>query len=463
MSAVPKPSPELLRELDVDQILERRLRKDEVEIRVRRIARVGHLWGHRKLLGKFVAWGAAVSIVAAFLIPSRYASTTRLMPPDPPQGQGLAMFAAIAGKIGANPGSIGNDLLGIKTSADLFAGVLLSRTVQDDLINKFDLRKVYDEKRWVDTRKELTRQTDISIDRKSGIMTIQVTDHDPRRASAMAQEYVAQLNNVVTDLNTSSAHRERGFLEGRLLQVKQELQLAEKDFSQFASKNGAIDIKEQGKAMVDAAAILEGQLIAARTEVEGLRQIYTDNNVRVRSMQARVNELERQIRRVGGRNEIEGDVPPSDDSLYPSMRKLPLLGVTYADLYRRSKVEETVFETLTQQYELAKVQEAKEVPVVKILDPAEIPEKKVFPPRIVLILAGTLFAFAVGIAWVVLRDDWEKIDPQDPGKLLVLDMVRTVKPQLEFVAQQRTTFALRSRKLLDRFGEEASPVETKQS
>src|SRR6202040_1652764 len=222
-------------------------------------------------------------------------------------------------------------------------------TVQDDVITKFDLRKVYREKRWVDARKELTRQTDIGIDRKSGILTIQVTDHDPKRASAMAQEYVAQLNKVVTELNTSSAHRERVFLEERLSEVKQELESSEKEFSQFASKNGAIDIKEQGKAMVEAAALLEGQLIAARTELQGLRQIFTENNVRVRSMQARVNELELQIRKMSGSAGSGENTASPDSTLYPSLRKLPLLGVTYADLFRHTKVEETVFETLTQQ------------------------------------------------------------------------------------------------------------------
>jgi capsule polysaccharide export protein KpsE/RkpR len=197
------------------------------------------------------------------------------MPPDPPAGQGMALLAGIAGKTGVL-GSLGADLLGMTTSAELFAGVLESRTVQNDLIQKFDLRKVYGERRWVDARKELSRQTDVSIDRKSGILTVQVTDRDPKRASALAQEYAAELNNVVTLLNTSSAHRERRFLEERLGQVKTELEFAEKDFSRFASKNAAIDIKEQGKAMVEAVAIVEGQLIAAQTELQGLRQVYTD-------------------------------------------------------------------------------------------------------------------------------------------------------------------------------------------
>ena len=461
-STATKTTPEVLRDVEIDQVLERRLRQDQQQNRERRIQRAGYLWSRRKTLAKFAAWGAAASVLVAVLIPSQFASTTRLMPPDSAQGQGLAMFAAAAGRLGGNLASIGNELLGLKTSDDLFAGVLLSRTVQDDLIAKFDLRKVYRQRRWVDARKELTRNTDLGIDRKSGILTIQVTDSDPRRASAMAQEYVAQLNYVVTQLNTSSAHRERIFLEERLVEVKQELEASEKEFSQFASKNGAIDIKEQGKAMVEAAALLEGQLIAARTELQGLRQIFTDNNVRVRSVQARVNELELQIRKMGGTASAAENAASPDNSVYPSIRKLPLLGVTYADLFRHTKVEEAVFETLTQQYELAKVQEAKEVPSVKVLDPADVPEKKVFPPRTLLVLTGTFLALGLGVLWVLLSDRWAKTDPQDPGKLLVLEVVSSVKPQLAYVTQQRSALTDRTKSFLDRFGGEVTSAESKQ-
>jgi capsule polysaccharide export protein KpsE/RkpR len=461
-STAAKISPEVLRDVELDQLLERRFHQDQQQNRERRIQRAGYLWSRRKTLAKFAAWGAVAFVLIAVLIPSQFASTTRLMPPDSAQGQGLAMFAAAAGRLGGNLASIGNELLGLKTSDDLFAGVLLSRTVQDDLITKFDLRKVYRQRRWADARKELTHNTDIGIDRKSGILTIQVTDNDPRRASAMAQEYVAQLNYVVTQLNTSSAHRERLFLEERLTEVKQELEASEKEFSQFASKNGAIDIKEQGKAMVEAAALLEGQLIAARTELQGLRQIFTDNNVRVRSAQARVNELELQIRKMGGTATAAENAASPDNAVYPSIRKLPLLGVTYADLFRHTKVEEAVFETLTQQYELAKVQEAKEVPSVKVLDAADVPEKKVFPPRTLLVLTGTFLALGLGVLWVLLSDRWAKTDPQDPGKLLVLEVVSSVKPQLAYVTQQRSALTDRTKSFLDRFGGEVTSAETKQ-
>ena len=463
-----KPAAEMLREVEIEELLTRRLQRDRQENRSKRIARIGRLWESRRVLLKFAAWGAVLTAVIAILIPSQYESITRLMPPDPPQGQGMAMLASAVGRMSGGLGSLGglgSELLGAKNSGDLFVAVLFSRTVQDDLVTKFDLRRIYGVKRWVDARKQLTQQTEVAIERKSGVLTIRVTDHDPKRASEMAQEYVAQLNNVVNQLNTSSAHRERVFLQERIAQVKDELESAEKEFSQFASSNATIDIKEQGKAMVEAAAALEGELIATETELQGLRQIYTDYNVRVRTAQARVNELNRQIQKLGGKPGFAAAAAGDgkEGELYPSIRKLPLLGVTYADLYRKTKVEETVFEILTQQYELAKVQEAKEIPSVKVLDPADLPEKKVFPPRKLLIVLGTFSAFALGACWLLGKDNWEKTDPEDPGKVLVLNMVRSVQPQLEYVVQQRATTFTRAKRFVSRFAGEVTPAETKQS
>jgi len=251
----------------------------------------------------------------------------------------------------------------------------------------------------------------------------------------MAEEYVTALNRVVVNLNTSSAHRERVFLEERLGEVKQSLEAAEHEFSEFSSKNAAIDIKEQGRAMVEAAATLEGELIAAQTELQGLRQIYTDSNVRVRATQARVNELRRQLQKLGGKTDGKTDTsatPDSGDALYPSIRKLPLLGVTFADLYRRTRIQEAIFETLTKQYELAKVEEAKEVPSVRILDPSDIPERKSFPPRTVITLLGTFTAFLLGIGWVLGGSAWKQWDAQDPGRVLIEDVGRTVFAKLSW-------------------------------
>ncbi|HKV49468.1 MAG TPA: Wzz/FepE/Etk N-terminal domain-containing protein [Candidatus Acidoferrales bacterium] len=390
------------------------------------VARLELLWENRRFLLKVSAIGLVISLIIALIIPHRFNSTVQLMPPDQ-QSLALSALAAFTGRSGgatsalAPLAGLAGDLLGQRTSGQLFIGVLQSRTVLTALITKFDLRKVYRKKLWIDAGKTLVRRTDIKEDKKSGIITITVSDRSPQRAAEMAQEYVNQLNFVITELNTSSARREREFLEGRLKQVNAGLEVAERNFGDFASKNAAIDIPEEGKAMLEAGAELQGELIAAQTELQGLRQIYADDHVKVRSMQARVDELQRQIQNLGGKSASPGDVANADgDALYPTIRKLPVLGVQYADLLRTAKVQEAVFEVLTQEYELAKVQEAKEVPSVKVLDAPNIAERKSFPPRRVITIVGTLLFFVGAMLWIIGRDRWERLDPNDRRKSLAL-------------------------------------------
>src|SRR5690348_620019 len=275
-----------------------------------------------------------------------------------------------------------------------------------------------------------------SSDLESGVITIDVVDHNPKRAAAMALEYVNQLNWVVNNLSTSSAHRERDFLDSRLTQVKTDLESAEQQFSQFASKKGAIDIPEQGKAMVTAAATLQGQLIAAEAELQGLQQIYTANNVRVRMAEAQVNRLRNSLQRLAGEGKSETS---SAQELYPSLRELPLLGVNYADLLRRMKVEEAVFETLTQEDEMAKVEEAKEIPSVKVLDPPEVPQKKSFPPRTIITALGTLLGLVLGTTWILSKSAWQAIDPSDPRKAVVNEVWTDVRASLPWKHQNGST------------------------
>src|SRR5215469_12949906 len=281
------------------------------------------IWQRRRAVFRIALYGLVASTILAFLIPARFESTARLMPPDSAQSGGLAMAAALSGSIGGF-GGIASEVLGLKSTSDVFVGILSSRTVQDHVIQQFDLQKVYGDSRMEDARKHLAEHIGISVDTKSQIITITVTDHDAKRAAAMAQVYIEQLNQLVADLSTSSARRERVFLEERLQAVNQDLQSAEKDFSQFSSKNTAIDIKEQGRAMVESAAKLQGELMAAESELEGLRQIYADNNVHVRSVRARIDELHHELEKLGGKSEDQaGASGQQEDAMYPSIRKLP--------------------------------------------------------------------------------------------------------------------------------------------
>ncbi len=341
------------------------------------------IWRSRAFVFRIALAGLLLSTLVAFLIPRRFESTSRLMPPDQMNyGAGVSALAANSGlgaQIGSGIGLSAGDILGLKSSSELFIAIMQSRTVQDDLVARFDLTRVYSDRRIEDARDDLARRTKLASDRKSGVLTIQVADRDATRAAAIAKEYSSELNRVVTELNTSSAHRERVFLQERLSQVKRDLESAENIFSEFSTKNVALDVPTQGRALIEATASLQGQLIAARTELQSLRQTYTDQNQRVRIQQARVTELSTQLNlSVSGPS--GGLTGTNSAASYPSLQQLPALGMAYSDLVRNTKIQESVYQTLTQEYELAKVQEAKETPSVKILDPPDIPTRKSFPP-----------------------------------------------------------------------------------
>jgi uncharacterized protein involved in exopolysaccharide biosynthesis len=433
--------------------------------RERLVTRLRRLWDRRQAVLRCTGAGLLLSTVVAFLIPKQFESSARLMPPDQVNsGAGMALLAASGSNAGSSLGTLAGGLLGLKSSGALFIGILQSRTVQDHIVSKFQLQKVYGDRYAEDVRKDLANNSGVYEDRKSGILTIQVTDTDAQRATAIAQEYTAELNRVVNQMSTSSAHREREFLEERLKAVQLDLADAEKEFSQYASRNAAIDIQAQGKAMIEGAATLQGQLIAAQSELEGLKQVYTDDNVRVRSVHAQMVELKNQLERIGGENESGVSSPhkiPSDPN-YPSIRKLPLLGVTYADLYRRMKVQEAVFETLTREYELAKVQEVKETPSVKVLDPASVPEKKSFPPRLLIIFFGTCIAFGTGMVWLVLNSFWDETDLEDPRRLFALEVYRNAASHLPWTSANGSRLGVAIQRVWTRFNGRQSVSEERQ-
>lgn len=413
------------------------------------------IWNRRRTLFRVVAAGFLASALIAFLIPKSYTSTAELMPPDAQSASGMAMMAAMAAKAGSLAGVAG-DLLGLKSSGALFIGVLRSQTAQDRIIQQFGLQKIYGTRLLADARTKLDQNTMISEDRKSGIISISVTDHSPQRAADIANAYVDQLNTLISELSTSSAHRERVFLEDRLKVAKVDLDNASNALAQFSSKNNTLDIQTEGRAMLDAAGTLAGQLVAAESELEGLRQIYTDNNPRVKSLSARVNELRRQLEKLGGTQDAPapGATPSSaanhatlsssDPSAapatlatgkigampFPTIRNLPLLGAKYSDYYRQAKMQETVFELLTEQYELAKVEEAKETPSVKVLDAAELPERKSSPSRLLIIFLGTFLTAAACMVGMLGQSSWRQADASDPRKILAREIAATVKARL---------------------------------
>jgi capsule polysaccharide export protein KpsE/RkpR len=404
------------------------------------VANLSLLWSHRRILGRTVVIAPLLGLVIVFLVPNRYESTARIMPPETTGGS-AALLAAIVGhgELGGLSG-LASSLLGARTSGPLFVDLLRSTTVSDDLIDRFQLQKIYKKRYKVDTTKSLARRSAVVEDKKSGVISITVEDPDPRRARDLAQAYLDELNLLVNRTNTSSARQERIFIEHRLNGAQADLERAQQDMSEFASTHTAIDMKEQTRATVDAAAKLEGQIIFEQSELDSLRQVYGDENVRVRSARARVSELQHQFQTISGTSApLETDKSPileptstADRTLadYPSLRQIPRLAVPYADIYRRVRIQETLYEMLTQQYELARIQEAKDVPVVRVIDAPGIPEKKSFPPRALFAVLITALILTGACARILLLDRWSQLSPQDPRKELFSRIAADVGLQL---------------------------------
>jgi uncharacterized protein involved in exopolysaccharide biosynthesis len=398
------------------------------------------LWDRRRLLAKVTAVALILSAAIAFLTPKRYESIARLMPPEQPSS-GIAMLAALAGHSSGGLAGLGSlaGLLGGRTSSALFIDLLHSRTISDHIIDRFNLQHVYRKRYRIDTVKYLGRHTTVVDDKKSGVITITFSDTDRWRAQAITQAYLEELNNMVTHANTSSARREREFIEKRLVSVQAELQGAEKALGQFSSSNVTLDIKEQTHAMVDAAAKLQAELIVGQSELDSLQQIYGEGNVRVRAARARIGVLKSELTKMSGSASPEGSDQSGEASseLYPSLRQIPRLAVPYADLYRRVKIQETVFELLSQQYEMSRIEEAKDTPVVAVIDQPLVAEKKSFPPRLLVILLLTMLAVGATSFYIILRSMWEHVAAGDPRKVLAQDIADSARRQLEQRFQRR--------------------------
>ena len=387
------------------------------------------LWRRRLWLAKVIGIGSLISLslaLLAFFVPNTYSSTAQLMPPESEAFTSESMLNLLGG---ASMPNLGSGLFSNRSAGATAIGVLSSRTVQDDLVNRFNLRNVFHRKLQVEARKDLSGETKFDEDNKSGIVSITVTDEDRYLARDLAQGYIEELNKLVSGLSTSTARRERMFLEERLRSVKADLDTNSHALSQFSSRNATFDPAKQGEATVEAAGKLQEELTLAESQLSGLKALYTDDNVRVRELRGRIGALQSQLQKIGGKGGSGVGVGSDlkSDDIFPSVRELPLLGYTYYDLYLRVTMDQSIYETLTKQYELAKVQEAKEIPIIKVLDLPAVAEKKTGPHRTYIAIFGFLLTTFAALGWIIVSRLWELAADSHPVKTTVRTIWRSIR------------------------------------
>jgi uncharacterized protein involved in exopolysaccharide biosynthesis len=371
----------------------------------------------RRMFSMILGTGILLAVIIAFALPSVYTSTTSVMPPDnASSNSGLMSMLSSAVPATSQAGAS----LGVKAPSALYDLILASRTVREALVKQFDLMHHYRSRLIEDACKRLAEDTSIREDVKSGVVWISVRADSPQLASDLAQTYVSELNRVLTNNSTSDGRRERVFLEGRLKEVKKDLDESAIALSKFSIKNKTIDVTFQSRATLESEFKLREEIVEARSELAGLEQTYSKDNVRVLTARAKLAALQQQMDKASGGANAPG--PKANDSSYPSAGEFPALGVTYSDLDRRMVMDEQVWEALTKQYEESKVQEAKEIPTARVLDTANMPQRRSGPARTVIILFGAFLSFLAAIVAVTSIAFWEEMDPWDERKRLLTDI-----------------------------------------
>ena len=351
---------------------------------------------HRKLIGYSVGAAFVFSIILSLLLPKMYVATARILPPLENKGAISALLSNPDNPLSGIAGSV----IGNQSTASLYVGIMKSRSVADALIDKFNLRDLYSSRYIEDVYAKLEDRSSFTISKKDQIITVSVLDQDPERAANMANAYVDMLDKTNRKLNITQGKRKRLFLENRLHNVRTDLGDAEVKLKSFQEKYDLVSIEEQAKVAIEGAAEIKSQIIAAQTELEVLKQFGTEKQIEAIMLKAKIEELRKQLGAIeqGIKQETDASNPSTtgkEPNFYIPFDDLPRLSLELMRLTREAKIQEKLFELLIAQYEMARIEEAKDVDTIQVLDRAVVPEKKVSPKRSKIVIVSTILAFLV--------------------------------------------------------------------
>jgi uncharacterized protein involved in exopolysaccharide biosynthesis len=340
------------------------------------------LYRRWRLIFKVTAAAAVVSAVVSLLLPIYYKAETRILPP---QDQGNNLAAQLMSQAGGMITLAGGDV-GLKSRGELFIGMLQSRTVLDRMVDRFDLKKLYNAKFREDARNALIGLLEAREDRKSGIITLTVEDKDPKRSADMANAFIEELRSLAGGLAITEAAERRLFFEEQIRHARESLSRAEEDLKEFQQKTGAFHIDAQAQANIQGIANLRANISAKEVEARMLRSYSTSRNPDLQRVEEELRAL---------RTELAKMETPQGKGFDPIMSagRVPEIGVEYLRKLRQLKYNETLYELLVKQYELARLEEARDSAVIQVIDRAVAPETRSRPRRTLIVILATAAGF----------------------------------------------------------------------
>jgi len=322
-----------------------------------------------------------IGVALSTWIQPTFTSTALILPPQ--EGQSVS---SMMGQLGALV-SLGGG--GLKTPADLYIGILQSRTIADDIIAKFQLEQVYKTKKLEAARMALKSNSRF-LTAKDGLIHIMVEDHDPKRASELANAYVDELYAMNSHLAITEAAQRRVFFDQELADEKNALAAAENNLRQDAEKTGVIQLSGQAESMIRSIAETKAEIASREVEIQSLRTFATDQNPEAVRVQEEINALRGQLAK------MENDPRNQSGSEDFPAGRVPEVTLEYARKLREVRYHETLYDLLSKQYEAARIDEAKAAPIIQVVDRAVPPQSKTAPKRTLITLAFAAFGLFIG-------------------------------------------------------------------
>jgi tyrosine-protein kinase Etk/Wzc len=368
------------------------------------------LANHKMQILKVTLAATLLAVIVVMLLPKMYTATTTVLPPQQNQSAATAML----GQLGAIAG-LGSADLGLKNPEDIFVAMLQSRTIGDHLIDRFDLRQVYSVKQYQAARNTLAARSEI-VAEKEGLISISVTDRDPKRAADLANAYVDSLHELNGNLAITEAGQRRAFYQQQLDTEREALNQSEVALKLVEEKSGLVQPDAQGRAIVSAVADMRAQVAIHEVQLHSMRAYATENNPELKRAQQELAGLRAQLAK------LEGNGALGNGNLQVPTRQLPAVELEYLRRLRDVKYHETLYDFLSKQLEASRIDEAKDAILVQVVDKAVIPERKSSPKRTLIVLVTVLIAFLLSCLWVLLRETLRRKqeDPNDRARLAQL-------------------------------------------
>jgi tyrosine-protein kinase Etk/Wzc len=344
---------------------------------------------------------AVLAVIASLLQPKKYTATVTLLPPH----ENSSMSASLGSQLSSLGGAaaLASSSLGLKNPNEMFVAMLKSRTVEDAMVAHFGLLQQYDAHYLSDARKAFERDVTVDGNGKDGLIHISVEARDPQRAADLANGYVDQFRVLSQHLAITEAGQRRLFFERQLGQTKDDLAKAEEAFKETEQRTGLIQLDSQARALIESAASLRAQIAAKEVQIQSMETYATDENPQLVKAQRELSSLREQLAKLGGSEDS------SSGGLIVPKGKVPAAGMEYVRGFREVKYQETIFEILARQFEMAKLDEAKQGALIQVVDSAIPPDKRSSPKRAVIVICATVMGAVFAVFFVLLQAGFERM------------------------------------------------------